>query len=437
MTGEFDMTPHETHYRDVLVVVLTFGTGALDAVTFLRLGKVFSSVITGNLALLGVTGGQHNGTLALNGGLALAGYALGVMLGSPLARTPERGQPAWPLRVTLTLTAELAILIAFCAEWLASGDQRGTASRLALLVLGAAAMGMQSVAVRRLGQMSSTYMTSTLTGVLGALALRQVPPEWQRSVGALISLVVGAIVGALAAVESPSWVPAAVLVPIATVISCSLARRRWGPGRQRSRVFGVRGLSGRRLAPTATPKTRVPVLGNAEPAVWDVRARVPGSPGRQEFPGPNQYRALPEPEVPPDSRPVSLDRPAVPRVKPQLSRRNIHQPRDVGDGLVPESRRGPPGTGRAPHRTGAAERNRASSRHAARTTAPAHHRPGSNSRSAHLHPAHAPRGVRLSPQVRPRPTTANPANPDQYLPRTISDVPVFAKDPQPARGGHS
>ena len=27
---------------------------------------------------------------------------------------------------------------------------------------------------------------------------------------------------------------------------------------------GVRGLSGRRLAPTATPKTRVPVLGSAE-----------------------------------------------------------------------------------------------------------------------------------------------------------------------------
>ena len=143
-------------------------------------------------------------------------------------RALRNTQPAWPLRVTLTLTAELAVLIAFCAGWLASGDQRGTASRLALLVLGAAAMGMQSVAVRRLGQMSSTYMTSTLTGVLGALALRQLPPEWQRSVGALISLVAGAVLGALAAVESPSWVPAAVLVPIATVISCSLARRRWG-----------------------------------------------------------------------------------------------------------------------------------------------------------------------------------------------------------------
>jgi uncharacterized membrane protein YoaK (UPF0700 family) len=45
-------------YRDILLVVLTLTTGALDAVTFVRLGKVFSSVITGNLALLGIAAGQ-------------------------------------------------------------------------------------------------------------------------------------------------------------------------------------------------------------------------------------------------------------------------------------------------------------------------------------------------------------------------------------------
>jgi len=51
--------------------VLTLTTGVLDAVTFLRLGKVFSSVITGNLALLGVAAGQLDAALALNAGLAL------------------------------------------------------------------------------------------------------------------------------------------------------------------------------------------------------------------------------------------------------------------------------------------------------------------------------------------------------------------------------
>jgi hypothetical protein len=45
-------------------------------------------------------------------------------------------------------------------------------------------------------------------------------------------------------------------------------------------------------------------------------------------------RALPEPEVPPDVSPVSLDRPAVPRIEPKVRRGNVHQPRDIGDSLV-------------------------------------------------------------------------------------------------------
>jgi hypothetical protein len=45
-------------------------------------------------------------------------------------------------------------------------------------------------------------------------------------------------------------------------------------------------------------------------------------------------RALPEAEVRPDIGPVGLDRPAVPLVEPQVRRRNVHQPRYVGDGLV-------------------------------------------------------------------------------------------------------
>ena len=151
------LTPHETRYRDVLVVVLTLCTGALDAVCFLRLGKVFSSVITGNLALLGIAVGEKNGGLAANGGLTLAGYAAGVVLGTLFAGTAERGQPVWPRRVTVTLAVELVILVVFSAGWLISGSHRQAATRMVLLVLAAAAMGVQTAAVRRLGQMSTTY----------------------------------------------------------------------------------------------------------------------------------------------------------------------------------------------------------------------------------------------------------------------------------------
>jgi hypothetical protein len=83
-------------FRDSLVVVLALTTAAMDAVTFLRLGKVSSSVITGNLALLGVAAGQQNLSLAENGGLALAGYGLGVVIASPPPDTPSPATPRRP-----------------------------------------------------------------------------------------------------------------------------------------------------------------------------------------------------------------------------------------------------------------------------------------------------------------------------------------------------
>lgn len=194
----------------------------MDAVTFLRLGKVFSSVITGNLALLGVAAGQRQAGLAVNGGLALAGYACGVMVGGAVAGVPTRSQPVWPVRVTIALAVELTVLAAFSGGWLAAGGHPAGADRLALLPAGAAAMGVQSAAVRRLGQMSSTYLTSTLTGILTAIALRRPPSEWQRSTGVLIAIVIGAVLGALAATRAPSVVPVAVLTPLAAVLTCSL-----------------------------------------------------------------------------------------------------------------------------------------------------------------------------------------------------------------------
>ena len=93
---------------------------------------------------------------------------------------------------------------------------------MTLLVVVATAMGMQSAAVRRLGQMSTTYLTSTFTGILQALAIRRWPAEWQRSTGVLGAMVIGALLGALAATQAPSCVPVTVLVPIAVVLMWSL-----------------------------------------------------------------------------------------------------------------------------------------------------------------------------------------------------------------------
>lgn len=210
----------------MLAVVLTLTTGTVDAVSFLRLGKVFSSVITGNMALLGVAAGSGNTALAVSGGVALAGYAAGVIAGGVIARVPAAGQPVWPGRATAALTAETVVLATFSAGWVAAGGHPSGVLQDTLLSLAAAAMGMQSAAVRRLGPLSTTYLTSTLTGVVMALALRQRPGEGRRSLGILAAFVAGAVIGAVVASYAADWVPAPVLIPIAAVVAVARRPRR-------------------------------------------------------------------------------------------------------------------------------------------------------------------------------------------------------------------
>lgn len=82
-------------------------------------------------------------------------------------------------------------------------------------------MGVQSTAVRRLGQMSSTYLTSTVAGVLTPIAMLRLPADWQRGTGAVVAKVTGAILGALAASGAGYWVPAAIILPLAAVIAAA------------------------------------------------------------------------------------------------------------------------------------------------------------------------------------------------------------------------
>lgn len=210
--------------RDSRVVLTTVTTGAVNAVTFLFVGKVFSSVITGNLVLLGLSAATHSSSEAIHGGVALAGYAAGVAAGAPLAERGKDHGVTWPRSVTTTLAAELCVLAAFCVGWELSHGRPHGGAQLVLLVLAAAAMGMQSAAIRRLGQMSSTYLTSTLTGVIAALTTGTAPDATGRSLGALAAMVVGAAAGGILATKAYAWVPAIILLPLALAVAESLAR---------------------------------------------------------------------------------------------------------------------------------------------------------------------------------------------------------------------
>jgi uncharacterized membrane protein YoaK (UPF0700 family) len=208
--------------RDSLVVLLAVGAGVVNVTSFLALGKVFSSVITGNLVVLGMAAASVQPGLALRSGLALAGYSAGVLIGAPIAARGRR--QIWPPAVTAALCAELCLLIAFTAGWEAARQRPGW--RIALLILLAAAMGVQSAAVRRLGSISATYLTGTLTGVLTALITSNRPAGHWRDVGVIVALATGAGAGAALITLAPAWLPALTLLPLSTVIAASGLRHR-------------------------------------------------------------------------------------------------------------------------------------------------------------------------------------------------------------------
>ena len=224
--------------RDGLLVLLTLTTGAVDASCFLHLGNVFSSVITGNLVLLGVAAATQSASLAVHSGTALAGYSAGVLIGVPIATRRASGGETWPLSVTVTLVAELCVLAAFSAGWELTGGRPGGTAQLLLIAALAVAMGIQSAAVRQLGGMSTTYLTGTLTAVVADLVTHGRAPGLARSLGVLAAIVAGAAAGGLVAEHAPAWLPAVIMTPLAVVVIASVtragtAKARPGPRRDR------------------------------------------------------------------------------------------------------------------------------------------------------------------------------------------------------------
>ena len=229
--------------RDLLVVLLTVTTGGVDATVFLHLGHVFASVITGTLVLLGVAAGTHHGVLAEHCAVALASYVAGVAVGAPLSarRTGRwlagwRGRHSlaviahreiWPSWLTVALGLEFCVLVVFCVGWELSGGHPSATVQLLLLAGAAIAMGIQSATVRHLGEVSTTYLTGTMTSVISALVTGRKPQGLERSLGIFAAVVVGACAAALVTAYVPALLPVVLLVPLALVVW--FASARFGP----------------------------------------------------------------------------------------------------------------------------------------------------------------------------------------------------------------
>ncbi|MEU2614095.1 YoaK family protein [Micromonospora sp. NPDC007271] len=215
--------PNLLRRRHALVVVLTFLTGSADAVGFLALGGAFSSVMTGNMVLLGLSAGSGHAELALTSGCAIVSFIIGVLAGARLAGSARPDDPVWPRQVTRALVLELLVFVVFLVVWVVNLPHPSAQLDLALLMLSATALGIQSSAVQRFGVpgLSSTYLTGTLTSLIAGVAARSPWRKLRPRAHVLLALMTGAAVGALVAVHLPACSPVLLLVPLVFVIAVS------------------------------------------------------------------------------------------------------------------------------------------------------------------------------------------------------------------------
>ena len=221
----------ETALCDLLLNALTVSSGAVDAISFLALGKVFSAFMTGNIAFLGL---RMAGAAREPGGVAIVGsmaaFAIGVYVSTRIVKASEPSH-VWPQRVTLALGVSLIPHAVFLPVWFACKGQPSIDAAHVLLALWALAMGMQSAAVRTLhvDGVFTTAATATIIFLVGDTTKWSVTvAERHRLAGVLVSLFVGATAGGLLLVHAHTYAPVLPFVITAAAVSTASVALREG-----------------------------------------------------------------------------------------------------------------------------------------------------------------------------------------------------------------
>jgi len=154
--------------RNNLLVLLTLTSGAIDAICFLGLGKVFTAFMTGNFVFLGLRIGGAPGPHTTSVIVALGAFAAGVLLATRIV-SPASRSDVWPRRVTLALGVTVLAHAVFTALWLSVDGHASLTAACFLLGISALGMGFQTAAVFSLGIQGvfTTAATATSTVLSG------------------------------------------------------------------------------------------------------------------------------------------------------------------------------------------------------------------------------------------------------------------------------
>ena len=221
------VSPVSERLTVVGLLLLTFATGLVDAISVLVLGHVFVANMTGNVIFLGFWFVPDSGVDLTAALVAFVGFVLGTIVGGRFWRHLDEDTRTW-LFAALGLEVGVLVVLSVLAGTGVLDYQDNT--KLILIAGLATTFGAQNATARQFGvqELSTTVLTSTIVGLgfdsrlAGGTGHRE---KLRYSV--VLTMCAGAVVGA----TMSRFTVAPVIALAAAVIAASALIFRFGPDR--------------------------------------------------------------------------------------------------------------------------------------------------------------------------------------------------------------
>lgn len=210
------------------LLLLTFATGVVDAISVLVLGHVFVANMTGNIIFLGFWFVPRTGVDLTAAIVAFVGFLAGTVIGGRMTRHLRTHARRW---LTTSLGLEIAVLLTLSILSGTGVLSYQTNTKLILIAGLAVTFGVQNATARQFGiqELSTTVLTSTVVGIGVDSRLAGGTGEREKlRYSVILAMCGGAIVGA-----TLSRVAVAPVIALAAaLVTVSLLIFQFGPERQ-------------------------------------------------------------------------------------------------------------------------------------------------------------------------------------------------------------
>jgi uncharacterized membrane protein YoaK (UPF0700 family) len=213
--------------------LLTWASGVMDALSFVR-ARVFTANMTGNTVVLGMSIVGPGRSRAFDSALSLFAFAMGAFIGAMFLLPRKHLDAAKDLKIGTSM--EIPFALAFTVLWAIFPGNAPVWVVPVLVATAACALGIQSVAARRLkiSGVVTTFITGTITTAIVSFLERNEPgakPQKEaRSsplllAGMLVLYILAALTGAALAIAKSPVAALDALIALLIVLFRSLMAR--------------------------------------------------------------------------------------------------------------------------------------------------------------------------------------------------------------------